>query len=416
MSEAALQPDELARAIACVRAHERAAPLGAFAYDAIAAQAEGHALFAGQKFMAQRAAAHGIDVAGAVTELGNLLQVLERGPSEPSELALVSAFAAQGASVALLAADGGNGDRERLARKLVSELEWLETATRYRVWICLHALLQPDARSAVDSALEHALTSEDRADIAKLPDAAAVRARSAARLSMLATGDAPSSRAALERLRAVLREPALRASCAALLGEALPPTAAPLRLTGRTASITRKPFLAALRWLTGFALLHAALRAIGFLLRFERELEVQLDGSALRTQRRTLLFGRTIRKSDAVFPLMRIRGVRRYGRYALLRTVIGMLSLSFGVLIGGYFGFDAARGGASALLSASAVLCALGTGLDLAFDVLGSSVRGDVRLQIDLDGVRTLALSGVPSADADRFLDRLGERFAAGTK
>ena len=414
MSESGVQQEDIVRALACVNAHPHAAALGAFAYDVLGTQAEGRALFAGQKFMAQRAQAHAVDAEKASTDLGNLLSILERGPSEPAELALVSAFAARGACAALIAADGGHDERERRARTLVNELDWLETATRYRVWTCLNQLLEPAARSLVQAALALAVAHEDRSDVDGLPESASVRARSAARLSMLGQSGEPGSRSALERTRAEARDPAIRALAAALLGEVLPPPAAPVRVFGRVAVVTRRPLVAELRWVTGYALLHAAWRTLGFLVRLERVLELELDGQALRAHRRTALFGRTVRKTEAVFPIARVRGARRFGRYALVRTVIGSLSLSFGVLLGGYFGFDAARGGASALLSAAAVLCALGTGFDLALDLLGSSVRGDVRLQIDLDGTRAFSLAGVPSAQADAFLDLLGKRLSAG--
>jgi hypothetical protein len=226
---------------------------------------------------------------------------------------------------------------------------------------------------------------------------------------------APRAREALTRVHGSAKDPGSRALAATFLGvPTLPPSAANVLVTGHAATVTRSTWRAVLRWITGFALLHALARTLGFLLHLQREVELDLQGRVLHARRRTSLFGRTVRASEAVYPVERIRGARRAGRYALARTVVGALSLSFGVLLGGYLGFDAARGGAGMLLGAAVVLCALGVGVDLALDLLGSALRGNVRLQIDLEGARSLALRDVPVADADRFLDSLAKQLQAG--
>ncbi|HEX2678152.1 MAG TPA: hypothetical protein VHM19_15965 [Polyangiales bacterium] len=408
--------DDLQRAVACARAHEQGRALGAFAYDVLGTQAEGRALFAGQKFMAQRAQTHGVDTQSAATELGNLLSILERGPSDAAEHALVAAFAARGAADALSTTQGEA--RVGLANKLVGELDWIELSTRYRLWPCLAELLDAPAKHAVCDALADAVLREDRSDASEAAadlEALTRRARNAARLTVLGAFPAPRAREALTRVHGSAKDPGSRALAATFLGvPTLPPSAANVLVTGHAATVTRSTWRAVLRWITGFALLHALARTLGFLLHLQREVELDLQGRVLHARRRTSLFGRTVRASEAVYPVERIRGARRAGRYALARTVVGALSLSFGVLLGGYLGFDAARGGAGMLLGAAVVLCALGVGVDLALDLLGSALRGNVRLQIDLEGARSLALRDVPVADADRFLDSLAKQLQAG--
>lgn len=418
MSDQDVSNEDLQRAVACARAHAEAKALGAFVYAVLSSQAEGRALFAGQKFMAQRAEQHGVDGERAATELGNLLSILERGPANSAEHALLSAFAARGAADLLAAAEVER--RRELADKLVGELDWLELATRYRLAACIEAQPDAEAKAALHTALADAVLRDDRAVAPGDPGLFVVRARNTLRLSLLgraarAEGAGAGAKAELARVRSGARDSATRALSAVVGGELPQAAPEPERVFGRATQISARPLVVVLRWLTGFALLHALWRALAFLLRVRREVELSFDGRVLRAERRTRLLGRTVRSSQAVYPVERVQGATRSGRYALLRTVVGALALSLGVLAGGYFGVDAARGGASTLLALAATLCALGVGVDLALELLAPAVRGQVQLQVDLAAARPLALAGVPVADAERFLSALDRRMGTGT-
>jgi hypothetical protein len=416
MSETASRIEDLQRALACVKAHPRAPALAALACDVLGAQAEGRTLFSGQRFMAQRASAHGLDAESAKTELGNLLGMLERGPSDASEHALVAAFAARGVWDAWLAADA-SGQRAWLD-KWVAALDWLETTTRYRVWQCLIGLADAASLGALCDAVAQAALRDDAVVSTIGPDEPLVRARLSLRIALLRLAPIDAARPALLRVRARASDASTRALSAIGLGDPLdaPSPAEMLRVFGAVASATHSAWLRALRVLTGYALVHALLRALGFVVRLRRELELELDGRSLRERRRTWLLGRVVRSRDAIYPLERVRGAARTARYALVRTLLGLASLSIGVLLGGHFLFDALRGGATGLLSAAALVIGLGAALDLALDVLGSARRGQVRVQIDVSGAPSLALAGAPLADADRFLDALAARLGPTAK
>jgi hypothetical protein len=409
MSDEPVRAQDLATAVACVKAHAHADALGAFAYDVLSAQAEGRSLFAGKKFMSQRATEHHVERDAAATDLGNLLTILERGPSGRSELALIAAFAVHGFARAWLA--DGEPERAERARKLVAHLDWLQAATAYRVMPALEPLLPPPACQAIYEALAAAVLRDDSTQPAV--DVAA-RARNIARLVALAEVPLDAARPLLERVRKQAKDPVTRASAAALLGEALAdPSREKLRVFGTVAPASRRPLPAVLRWITGWAVLHFAYRVLCFLLRVQRELELELDGSALRVRGRTGILGRSVRQWNAAYSAERVSGALRRARFALLRTIIGALALCSGVLLGGHLAFEGARGGASILLPLAALVTALGAGLDLALYVLGDALHGRVELQLDVSGARSIRLSGVALADADRFLEALAERLAA---
>ncbi len=408
MSELTAGAHELERAQSCVRAHAHAQQLGAFAYDVLTTQAEGRSLFAGQKFMSQRASDHAVERDNANTDLGNLLSILERGPSVASEVALVAAFAVHGFGDAWQRAEPR--EREERTQKLVAHVDWLQAATAYRLMPAIDGLLQDAPRAAVYEAIAAAVAHDDttqgEVDLS-------VRARNTARLCALANAKHEPARSLLARVRVNAHDAVTRATAAALLGETLPePDREKLRVFGSVAAASRRPLVAVLRWVSGWALLHFGYRVLCFLLRVQREVEIELDGSALRIHGRTSLLGRTVRSSRSSYAVERVTGALRRARFALLRTIVGVLALCAGVLLGGHLAFEGSRGGGSVLLPLAALVTALGCFVDLAMHVLGDATHGRVELQLDVAGTRSIRLSGVGLAEADRLLERLAARLA----
>jgi len=411
MSALPPNPAELEQAAACVERQPNAPALAAFAYDVLATWADGRSMFSGQKFMAERAARCGVNRENASTELGNVLVMLERGARASAEVALISAFAARGFSAAFDAAN--SGERRKLAERFVIQLDWLEAATDYRVTSYIERLLgQPAAQGLLD-ALYRAVLRDDTPDQAV---DVGVRARNAARLTVLSRAHNDMAQNALRSLRRQAQDPATRALSEAL-SSGTEPESREIVLEGfRVRGVSRTPSrslpVALLRWLSGFALLQALQRFLCFLVALRRELEVELRGEALRVRSRTLFMGRTLRSSEACYEVWRVTGAFRRARFALLRSVIGVIALSLGVLIGGYLVFDGSRGGAPLLLLLGAAVVAAGSSVDLALNVLLPARHARVDVQVDLRGARSLRLGRVEQADADRLLHALSLRLS----
>jgi hypothetical protein len=84
---------------------------------------------------------------------------------------------------------------------------------------------------------------------------------------------------------------------------------------------------------------------------------------------------------------------------------------ALGVLLGGALGFDALRAGEPALLRWAALGVLAGSALDLAFNVLMPAGQGRVGLELELGPNHRTQLTGVPLAEADRFLEALWLRL-----
>ncbi|HEY2734269.1 MAG TPA: hypothetical protein VGI70_09800, partial [Polyangiales bacterium] len=356
-------PDELERAARCVDRQPNALELATFAHDVLASWADTRSLSSGQRNMAERAADYDIDHDNAATELGNLLQILERGPRGDAELSLIAAFALRGFDRLYAAAHGG--EHQASADRFVAQLDWLELATDYRLTPFAERLLGIPARRALIAALSRAIGREDLPpDVT--PDVGA-RARNAARLTVLAGMNDETAVDALRSIRRQARDPATRVLALALGPEGVDRDET-LRVVGISRTPSRSVPIALLRWFSGFALLSALHRFACFLIALRRDLEVELRGDALQVRSRTSMLGRTLRSTEACYDVWRVTGAFRRARFALLRSVIGVLSLSIGVLLGGYLVFDGARGGAPMLLVLGAAVVAVGSSVDLALN------------------------------------------------
>ena len=161
-----------------------------------------------------------------------------------------------------------------------------------------------------------------------------------------------------------------------------------------------------LRWASGWALLSWVGRVLLLALGYRREARIELADGWLRIQRATVFRGRVIRESEERRSLRSLVAASRLVRYPSLHLVVGALSLSVGILVGGLFAWDALRFGDRALLLVASLIFA-GAGLDLVLDVLVPGRARRVCLDIRVEQGSGLRLVGVPLEEADRFLGEL---------
>jgi hypothetical protein len=404
---------ELELALACTETVKRGRVLGAFVYDILGSMADARRLSCDRRHLLARASRFDVKYENAGTELGNLLSILERGAQTSAELALLSAFAAHGCLLSL--ADMPARERAVSAERLIARLDWLELGTSYRLLACLVSRVQGDQAAhagVLRQALFRAVLRDDAAAVRGMP---LVQAHIAWRMSTLARLGGVHSVRVLRALRDQATDPATHALSIAYLSALARESDASgnaLRVQGVSRAPSRSFPIALARWLSGFALLQALQRFVFALLWLRRELEIELRDEALWVRRRTSFLGRTLRSSEACYALHQVTGAFRRARFALLRSLVGVLSLSLGLLIGGFVLLDGSRGGAPLLLVIGAGLVAAGAGIDLALNVLWPGTTARVDLQVDLRGARPVRVSHVEQIDADRLLEALSLRLS----
>lgn len=404
MSAAAAASREHERAIEIARAHPARAKLAGLCFELLSRQAEGRTLLSGKKLVAGRAKERDLATSEADTDAGNVVRILSRGPDTPLEHALVAAFAVCG-----LGESAGDLDEEargELLARFVRHLEWLETSTDYR----LAPLLEPLLSSSLAEALyDHVARAVERDD-ADGPSGPALRARQAARLSLLADASFEGARVALRRVLDAVDDPLTRAAAAAALGVSTPPPRPAPSVCGRPGRVPAVRPLAVLRWLSGWALLCWLGRVLGQLVGLRRSSVLELGEGVLTLRHTTTLLGREVRRSEQLLPLDKLEDASRRVRYPALPMLLGVVCFAVGLLIGGWMLADGLRAGYGPLIGLAALVLLLGAGLDLGLDVLTAGRRGQVILELHM-GRQRLSLSGVPLQDADALLAELARRL-----
>lgn len=392
---------DVERALAAVRGAEARAALGALAFDMLSRQAEGRAFYAGEKHVEARAKEHGVDRDAAATDAGNLLAVLERGAKAPLERALVAAFAVSGLGDALAGADDADHKRWRFVR----HADWLEVATDYSVYAFVDPLLEEATAAAIWREVAQAVVDDAAGRDGDRPE---VRARCAARLSALAASASDGARAALrEVIRSAALDEPTRHLASTLAGDGERVSVVCPRLAGRLGRAPRTRALEIVRWISGWALLSWALRALAFVLGLRREAELRIGENEVEVHTAVSLFGRTVREGREAWRIDALEGAGREVRYPAIHLLVGAIALSVGVLFGGLVFFDGVRSGELVLLSIAAGLVLGGAALDLALDVLVPARRGQVVVDLCPRARRPLRLTRVRLEEADGFLRAL---------
>ncbi len=398
-----ISSEDVGRAVSEVKGHPESSSLGLLAHDVLSRQAEGRTLFAGKEFVSQRVVAHSVERDLADTAFGNLVTILERGPVDNLECALVAAFAVGGFAHAVASLSAP--EREASVERFVAHADWLDMCSPYRLYGFVHVLLDEQVQEAICQAICRAILAAEADGLASDPQE---RARTAVRLTALVEASTPAASQALQTLADKAGDPHTRA----VVQTAVEQTARPpeLRVIGRIGRVPSSSFSAVLRWVSGWALLSWVGRVLARSLDMRREAELELHDGALRVRRRTQLLGRMTSETEERNRLDLLQGAERSVRYPALHLLVGMVSLSVGILFGGIFLFDALVTGDRILLVVGLVVLA-GAGLDLVLDTLRPGWSRRVALQIQTRGSRKLRIVDVPLHEADRFLDELSRRF-----
>lgn len=402
-----LGSEDIGRVVGEVLASPARERLSALCYRALSRQAAARALGPIDSHTLDAAEASGLTRSDADTALGNVLGLLEQGPSKPLEWALLGAFAVDG--FAVLVAQATDGERPALAQKLVAHQDhWLLSGS-YRPQPFFDRLLDAATRQLVYDAVAEAVLRDAQAPDATDPQARAVLA---ARLAVLHASSRPEAEDALRQIGRGAQDGFLRAQLVGLGISTVPGLEAPgVMLAGRAASPPRTWHFSLLRWLSGWALLSWILKLLAGALRIERTVEVELQREHLLVQRKTMLLGRTLRNAKEVHRLSELRSGSRSLRYPLLPLAVGVFAFCAGVLGGGLLVVDVVRAGQWQLVPTAAAILFGGVALDLALDLVAHGRRGQVRLWLRFDSGHSIAVAGLELGAVDAFLRALASRI-----
>ncbi len=336
----------------------------ALVLEVLSKQAEGRVLFAGKDFVEARAKDHGVEPDAKVADAA-LLPLLEQGPAEPREYAMLCALAVRGLAAHL-------EDDKRVTR-FVEHADWLTLSTPYAPYPFVEPILGDDAE-AVWSKLNGEADESD-------PKAAAF--------------------AALHR--------ALRPSDAPMAAT----EAAAMTVEGHVGRYLPTGWRAAVRLVSGWALLTWLLRFGAWCLGIRRSAKLQLVSGGVRFEHATTLLGKPARKGHETFTLAAVASTGRSDRFPQAHLLAGALMFAIGILLGGLVLFEGLRSGETVLLLIAAGLILGGGALDLVINTYLPGREGVVSIDLGVLPKRRVRITHVPEASADEFLRELRERLPA---
>lgn len=367
----------------------------------------------------------------AKTELGNALDILERGPDDAAGRALAKALYAR------VLADAPPSDAES-AEQIATDLLWLSAHTPF------------DATDLIDPALGDRASElwvaiaerVRRIDARKLPNE---RPEALMGCAALCASTSKAARKQLGALGGELEDEVLKRIVRSVPEEArvsaVPPAfpeakaeeksveakaeAAPAeaknekpetledegeaeKLSGELLPSPRGPVATAALALTGLLFLVHALRLVARLaLAYRRPTEVTLDAKGVRVRAKTVMLGRTLRDSETLISRTGLVRATREVRYPRLAFYAGLLALAVGSYLGVRTLVDGARSASPSLLLAGLVIVAIGIALDFALTSLGPGTTGRCRLLFVPRTGPALCVGSVDMKRADAALTRL---------
>jgi hypothetical protein len=390
--------------LAELRAHPHRGPLGTLALDVLGRQAEGRTQFVGREHVKRRAADLGVERDASKTSLCNVLDLLERGAETERERRLIASLAVLGLEDAVARDEAGAA---AVLERAVRHAAWLEVATDVS-WL-----------RALATETEGALAERVAAEMAQRVVDSSVgpshreprdRARAIALIASLAASPRAAGRMQLEALaRHTSLDSLVAAAARTLVGG--DPDRAEHKLEGPAAPSAPTGLWAFGRWLSGWALLVGASRALLALLGRQRMVGLSLVGKELRIEESGGVLGTSTENRTSTVPLTAILAATRERRHRGAVLYAGALALALGVLAGGWLTFDGLRSGELVILSLGATLMVGGVSADLLGSWLTRRPREGAAVELVLPRGRVVRLLASSTSSADAFLEAIRARL-----
>jgi hypothetical protein len=186
------------------------------------------------------------------------------------------------------------------------------------------------------------------------------------------------------------------------------PSGDTMRLEGRAERVRSSTWATVLLAISGMLFLrHVARAALHFVLKYDRQCELVLEGSALRVRTKTEMLGKTLSYTDMEWPASGIVRLGREERYPRIGFYAGLSALAVGTVLGVWLFVDGVRAASPSLLLWGALFVAGGVLADFALVSLLPSAKGSCRLVLVPAKGQGLSVIGPDAERIDAFLKQL---------
>jgi hypothetical protein len=333
-----------------------------------------------------------LTVDDAATSFGNALTVLERGPEDDSERALIGALWAHAIAEQ---PPKGRDDEDRLA----TDTLWLATHTPFDATGLLDRALGDGATDIWDAIADRIR----RVDQGKLPTLG--RGEALIGCAALVSSTSPS---AVKHVSSLATEVKDRAFARVLGGK--PATTLEEKIRGELVFAPRSPVATAALALTGLLfVIHGSLLIAKLALAYKRPAEVTLTDNGVRVRSHTEFLGRKVRERDIIVLREALTRATREVRYPRLAFYAGLLALAIGSYVGVATLIDGVRAASPSLLLTGLLIIAAGIFLDLLLGSVAPGSAGRCRVLFVPRTGPALCVGGVDAKQADEALAKLAK-------
>lgn len=362
------------------------------------------------------------------TSIGDPFDIIEQGPKNREEAALLGAALALGISRRL---EERQDERERreLISKMLDRLDWLAATTSIDPYQALAMGLEEDKADSVWSIIAQDLVNSSKSEGAKTPtDEARRQTRLLVRANALS--HAPRS-ARTELAKKVLPEiediSLRRVAIAALAGvddtthasqgseagnfSASALAAAAARAPKLEGELESRPWgtpIKIITAVTGILLIRWIVRAIArYLLGFRRTGTVTLSATTVALEYQTKLLGKIVRQGTTNYSLRSLRSGGHELRFPALHLLIGALLLVLGVAFGFNLFVEGIWSSYPALAIFGAAIIGGGILIDVLLEKLVPSKKGVCSFALDFGRRKFVVLRGVKKELSEQFAREL---------
>jgi hypothetical protein len=347
------------------------------------------------------AAEGGTDPTAARTPFGSPWDVLERGPEDEAERALLSAIFARGVRRYLDA----HGDE---LGKLAGDVLWLATYTDLDAGAALDLVVTAGLKGA-DGPFWEAIAERVRRGEARQPPPV-TRGETLAGAALLADSTSPQAAERCRDLLRTVRDLAVIDVLRRHRGQGHE-----LTLKGEILATPRSRGATVLLGITGLLAVMWAVRLLArFTVAFRRPAEISIGEGRVLFRYRVEMLGRVLKRHEEVLERSAIVRAGRDVRYPRLGFYTGLISLTAGSFVGLALVVDGLRAASPPLLLAGTGIVLLGIALDFGLTSLVPGLRGRCRLRIEPRSGRQLSVGGVEPERADEALRALFRHPALG--
>ncbi|MCB9667546.1 MAG: hypothetical protein H6715_05435 [Myxococcales bacterium] len=168
---------------------------------------------------------------------------------------------------------------------------------------------------------------------------------------------------------------------------------------GRIRYLPGSPRQQFLRWISGWAFLHAVVRLLGRVLGYRHEVVLSVSENSLLTRHRKFLLGSVLSERECDYALDKVVMLSEFRRFSRIFLILGAAIAALGIFLGGRSMLESARAADATLLMAAAAVFGLGVAADFVLQLITLGGDACLGLEVYLEDAPSLCIVGLTAEE-----------------